>query len=94
MEVPYWQCTYSSAILASPAARLSLPRKPGTGVGRGENAYLIRPTKASRGGTYFVPFNLRLREVRPEKAVLSVRPDAFRTVRRADWNWSSHGCTR
>ena len=39
---------------------------------------MIRPpAKASRGGTYFVPSSLRLRESRPEKAVLSARPGCF-----------------
>jgi hypothetical protein len=72
------QCMQSSVTLASAAARLSLPR--GTGVGPRENGDLIRPTKASPWGTYFVPSRLRLRELRPEKAVLSARPDAFRAA--------------
>ncbi|SRR5258706_15626406 len=40
------------------------------GVGPREKEELIRPTKASRGGTYFVPSRLRLRELRPEKAAV------------------------
>ena len=67
LAVPHWQFIYSSRILAS--ARLSLPRGEGTEVGPREIGDLIRPTKASRGGIYFIPSSLRLREVRPEKAV-------------------------
>ena len=70
---------YSSTILAS--ARLSLPRDEGTGVKQRENGDLIRPTKASREGTYFVPSSLRLQEVLPEEAVLSASPDALRAAR-------------
>ena len=65
--------------LAGRASR-SLPREQGMGVGPGENGGLIRPTKASPCGTYFVPSRLCLRGLRPEKAVLSARPDAFRAA--------------
>ena len=50
LAIPYWQCMRRSGILAS-AARLSLRREQGTGVGPREIADLIRPTNASRGGT-------------------------------------------
>ena len=78
-------------ILASAAARLSLLREQGTGVGPGENGDLIRTTKASPWGTYLVPSSLRLWALRPEKAVLSARPDSFRAESRL--NKSTHGCT-
>ena len=69
---------YSSVTLAS--ARLSLPREEGTCVGPREYRDLIRPSKAARGGTYLVPYSLRLREVRPDMAVLSAKPHAFRAA--------------
>ena len=85
LAVPYWQCLSSSVIRTS--ARLSLPRGEGTGVRPRGNGDLSRPSKASRRGTYFILSSLRLREMRPEKAVLSARPDAFgaaRGVKRVD----------
>ena len=77
LAVPYWQCMPKSVILAS-AARLSLHREQSTGAGPRKYADLIGATKTSRAGTYFIPSSLRLWELQPEKAVLSVRPDAFR----------------
>ena len=55
------------------------------GVGPRENGNLIPPTKASPRGTYLVQSSLRLREVRAEKAVLPVRPDAFRAAGGLKW---------
>ena len=68
----------SSVIPASATVRLSLPRKESTAIQLRKNGDPIGPTKASRGTN--IPFILRLREVRPKKAVLSDRPHAFRAA--------------
>ena len=47
---------------------------------RAENGDLIHRTETSRGAE-FVPSGLQLREVRPEKAVLSAGPHASRAAR-------------
>ena len=62
------------------AVCLGLPREQGTGVGPREDGDLIRPTKASPQGTYFVPSRLYLRELWPEEAGLSASPDTFRAA--------------
>ena len=67
-----------------------------TRVGPRENGDLIRPTKTARGGTYFVPSSLQLGEVRPEKAILSARPHAFRAasgLTRVDYGCMLHSST-
>ena len=62
-------------------SRVTLASAEGTGVGPWKNRALIRPTKASRGGTLIVvPSSLRLREVPSEKAVLSAQLGAFRVA--------------
>ena len=67
-------------------SRVTLASAEGTGVGPRKNRALIRPAKASQGGTLIVvPSSLRLREVRPEKAVLSAQPDAFRVASGLKW---------
>ena len=66
-------------ILASAAARLDLPLAEGTGVGPRESGDLIRPTKASQGGTCPVPSNQHLCVAGERRLFAS--PDSFRAKR-------------